>query len=136
VKRYGFLDQRSVYEALNMLRHAFLAAKDGKEVDKIIRAVLTFDERMRLGRRIQIAQRLRDGETFNQIVNILKVGNNTIHEVSRLMEENPEGYELINRREIKVEKTYRDKAYSEVGGSKLWFKPKVYSGFKRSDVKR
>ena len=55
MRRYKFLDKDSVFSALNRLRASFLAAKDGNDVEEIINALFTVDEKLRIGRRIQIA---------------------------------------------------------------------------------
>jgi uncharacterized protein YerC len=136
MRRYHFLDKNSIYETLNQLRNAFLAAKDGTEVDSIIKAVLTFDERMKIGRRLIIAQSLRQGQTFDEIVSTLNVGKSTVLQVENQMVNNPQGFKIIDRRDVKVEKSYSEKAYQSVGGSTLWHKPKVYSGITRKQIKR
>lgn len=136
MRRYHFLSKDSVYQALNKLRAAFLAAKDGSQVDEIIKTVLTHDERMKIGRRIQIAQMLKNGFTYAQIKEKLKVGPPTIRQVDQRMQQNPLGYQLIEAREEKVEKVYKSKAYEKIGGPKLIFKKRKYTGLKRKGVKR
>lgn len=126
----------AVYEALNKLRAAFLAAKDGGEVEKIIKGVLTHDERIKIGRRIQVAEMIKAGFTYEEIKNELKVGRHTIQETGRKISEFPFCFKLISERESRVEKEYRDKSYVKVGGPKMIFKRSVYTGFKRKDVKR
>lgn len=136
MKRYRFLDKTDVYEALNRLKDAFLAAKNGDEVEKIIKGLLTTDEKLKIGRRIIIAESLRSGLTIDEISKLLKVGKNTILHVSRLLDQQPEGFELIEKRRNIMEKTYKNKSYKKVGGSGLVFKRKVYGGFTRKEVKR
>src|SRR3989304_4344314 len=113
MRRYKRLDKRDILEALNELRNAFLAAKDGNEVDKIMDGLLTHDEKLRIGRRILIAGWLTSGFGIEEIVRQLKVGKNTVMHVSRRLEK-----------------------YRLVGGSQLVFKRKEYTGFKRKDVKK
>ena len=134
--RYKFLAKESVYEALNKLRAAFLAARDGNQVESIIKGLLTYDERMKLGRRIQIAQMIEDGYGHTEIVSELKVGSPTIRLVAKKMAEYPECFELINVRENKVEKTYKSRAYKKVGGPLKVYKSTEYTGYKRKDVER
>ena len=121
---------------MNRLRASFLAAKDGSDVEEIIKAILTHDERMKIGRRIQIAELIKQGVLYRQIAKELKVGLTTVLLVARKLDQNPTGYELIMDREEKVEKEYRRKAYEKTGGSKTIYKKKVYMGFTRKDVKR
>lgn len=130
------MQEEEIFEALNRLRDAFLAAKDGEEVEMIIKALLTHDEKMKIGRRILIAQYLKEGMGFDEITRTLKVGKNTIGSVIRSVEQFPLAFELIERRHLKVEKEYQNKKQKINGGSKLIFKKKEYSGFKRKDVAR
>lgn len=136
MRRYTFLSKDGVYGALNKLRAAFLAAKNGEEVDLIIFGVLTQDERLKVGRRIQIAQKLQDGMKYREIADELKVGLNTVEKVHTLLNTYPACYQLINRREEKVEKEYNRKAFVKTGGPKLVYKKTEHTGFKRKNVKR
>lgn len=136
MRRYSFLSKEAAYEALNRLRSAFLAAKDGDDVEEIIRGVLTSDERFKIGRRIQIAQLLRSGVSYEDIRSELKVGFTTINFVDRNLRDHPQAYDLVEEREEKVERTYKEKAYRKSGGSKLVFKKREYTGFTRKDVSR
>ena len=121
---------------MNRLRASFLAAKDGSDVEEIIKAILTHDERMKIGRRIQIAELIKQGVLYRQIAKELKVGLTTVLLVARKLDQDPTGYELIMDREEKVEKEYRRKVYEKTGASKMIYKKKVYMGFTRKDVKR
>lgn len=136
MRRYRFLEKEDIYEALNRLRDSFLAAKNGGDVEKIINCLLTSDEKLKIGRRVIIAENLHSGLTIDEISKLLKVGKNTILHVSRLLDQYPEGFELIERRRKVVEKTYKNNAYKKVGGSDLVFKRKSYTGFTRKDVNR
>lgn len=136
MRRYSFLTKDYVYEALNKLRAAFLAAKDGNEVEEIIKGVLTNDERLKIGRRIQIAQMLQARHTYKEIKDELKVGVQTIELVNRKINSHPTCYDLINKREEKVESVYKSRAYVKIGGPKLVHKKHIHTGFKRKDVNR
>ena len=136
MKRYRFLKKEDIYEALNRLRDSFLAAKDGEEVEKIIKGLLTSDERLKIGRRILIYEYLNSGYTMDEIRKFLKVGKNTVLHVARLLDQYPECFELIKRRREIVEREYKSKKYNTTGGSNLIFKRKEYSGFSRKNVKR
>lgn len=41
MRRYGFLQKSDVFEALNKVRDALLAAKDGNDVEQIMNGVLS-----------------------------------------------------------------------------------------------
>ena len=98
MRRYNYLDKRDVFEAFNELRNAFLAAKDGAEVDKITNGLLTHDEKLKIGRRILIDQWLISGFGIEEIRKQMKVGKNTVMHVSRRLEKYRDCFELIERR--------------------------------------
>jgi uncharacterized protein YerC len=136
MRRYKFLTKDSVHEALNKLRAAFLAAKDGEQVEEIIKGVLTTDEQMKIGRRIQIAEMLNNGITYREIKEELKVGITTILLVDSKLQQNKVWFDLIMNREEKVKREYKQKSYRLVGGSTKIFKSREYTGFKRKNVVR
>ena len=135
-RRYRNLTEEYIYNALNKLRASFLAARDGNDVEEIIKGILTYDERLKIGRRIEIAEMLRASFIYQEIATELKVGLNTISSVDKMMRQYPRCYELIKEREDKVEREYEGKTYESRGGSKMVFKRKAYTGFKRQDVSR
>ncbi|MEX0587269.1 MAG: Trp family transcriptional regulator [Patescibacteria group bacterium] len=136
MRRYNFLTKEGVYEALNRLRAAFLAAKDGHQVEDIIMSVLTHDERMKVGRRIQAAEMLATGATYEEVMDSLKIGRSTISFVERGLADHPSAFKLVNDRQMKVEEEFKSRAYRKSGGPKKVFKSIVYTGFSRKDVKR
>ena len=91
---------------------------------------------MKIGRRLQIAQLLNQGISYEEIKEQLKVGFTTINFVERSLRDHPDAYELINRREDKVEQEYKAGAYRRTGGSTLVFKRSEYTGLKRKDIHR
>ncbi|MBI2614037.1 MAG: hypothetical protein HYW62_04675 [Candidatus Levybacteria bacterium] len=136
MRRYKFLTKDDIYDAFNRLRDAFLAAKNGDEVEKIIKGLLTHDEKLKIGRRILVAEYIREGMGIDEIAKTLKVGKNTIMSVAKKLDENFLFLDLINKRRKKVENEYARKKYRLIGGPKLVFKKKEYTGFKRKDVDR
>ncbi len=136
MKRYKFLEKENVFEALNKLRSAFLAAKDGSEVNNIIKGILTSDERIKIGRRIIISQLLDDNQTYDQISKQYKIGKQTIIQVQKLKDKYPKCFDLINKREEKVENEYSKSAYEKVGYTRSLQRFPIYTGFKRKDVTR
>lgn len=130
------MGKEDVYEALNRVRDAFLAAKDGNEVEQIINGLLTHDEKLKIGRRVLISEYIKAGISFEAISRKLKVGRNTIASVMKNLDEHPKSFSLIDERIKKVKNTYGKRRYRTIGGSELIFKKKEYTGFKRKDVKR
>lgn len=136
MRRYNFLEKEQIFEALNKLRTAFLAAKDGSEVEEIIKGILTNDERIKIGRRILISQILDGDKTYEEIRREYKIGKQTILQIQRLKDKYPKCFEMINIREEKVENEYHDKAYVKRTNSLNWKNYIEVTGFKRKDVKR
>lgn len=136
MKRYHFLTDKDVYDALNRLTDVFLAAKDGNEVREIINGLLTEDEKIKIGRRVIVAELVKSDMKVRDVVQIGRIGGSTVSFVRRMEQAHPKCYELINARHTKMEKEYAAKKYSKSGGSKLVFKKKEYTGIKRSDIKR
>lgn len=136
MRRYDFLLKHEVYEALNKARDALLAAKDGNDVNELLEGLFTDEERLKIGRRIQIAEQIRLGSTYDEIIEDLHVGVGTINTVYKNLNSHPRCFKLIFERSNKVEKVYKDKRYRLVGGSQLVFKKKEYTGITRKDIKR
>lgn len=136
MRRYKFLTKEDIYDAFNRLRDAFLAAKNGSEVEEIIKGLLTHDEKLKIGRRILVAEYLREGMGIDEIAKTLKVGKNTIMSVAKKLDENSISFDLIDKRRKTVENAYQKKKYRLVGGPQLVFKKKEYTGFRRKDVGR
>lgn len=136
MRRYKNIQKEEIFTAWNRLRNALLAARDGNEVDEIMKALFTSEEKFQLGRRIMVVECLKQEMTNQEIRELLGVGMSTISHVSNRLNKYPRGFELIERRSRKVEKEYGSKKYQKTGGSKLVFKKKTYSGRTRKDVKR
>jgi len=137
MRRYKRLTKEEIFEAFNKVRDAFLAADDGNEVDEIISAVMTSEEKLKVGRRALASEYLESKSfTLDEIKNILKMGKSTLQAIARRMEMHPNGFKLINARSEKVESEYKKRKYRSVGGSTLIFKRKEYTGIKRKDIKR
>lgn len=83
MKRYDFLLKHEIYQALNKARDALLAAKDGNDVNELLEGLFTDEERLKIGRRIQIAEEIRLGRSYAEIIENLHVGVNTINTVYR-----------------------------------------------------
>lgn len=130
------MTKEDIYDAFNRLRDAFLAAKNGEEVEEIIKGLLTHDEKLKIGRRILVAEYIREGMGIDEIAKALKVGKNTIMFVAKKLDDNSLFFDLINKRRKKVEDEYNRKKYRFLGSSKLVFKKREYTGFKRKDVDR
>lgn len=130
------MNKESLYETTNRVRDAFLAAKNGREVNEVIDGLLTRDEQLRIGRRVLVAEYLIAGITIEEIEKTLKVGKATVINVGKSLEKHPECFKLLKLRGRRVEKEYGSKRYRLTGSSKLIFKRKEYAGFTKKDVER
>jgi len=86
----------------------------GREATKkFLKELLTESERIMLGRRVLIARKLLFGKTYNEIVEELGVGKDTIMKVSHWLDDQMPGYEEaimgLEREEQKREKDASDK---------------------------
>lgn len=125
-----------MYSALNKVRDALLAAKNGNEVNEILEGLFTDEERLQIGRRILVAEQLGLGFTHDEIASDLHVGKATISSVYKKLTANPACFQLILKRGKKVAQEYKAKRYKKVGGSQMVFKKKVYTGITRKDIRR
>jgi TrpR-related protein YerC/YecD len=78
---------------LDYLYTAVTSLKSREEVKFFLKDLLTESERIMLGRRILIAQRLLEGKTYDDIVRELGVGIDTIVRVHRWLADESNGYE-------------------------------------------
>ena len=99
---------------LDILYTAVSSLNSREEVKKFLRDLLTESERIMMGRRIIIAQRLLEDKSYLEIKRELGVGMDTIIRVHRWLEDDIDGYEKVVK---KLEKVFesrqekRDKAY-------------------------
>jgi len=99
---------------LDILYTAVSSLSSREEVKKFLRDLLTESERIMMGRRIIIAQRLLEDKSYLEIKQELGVGMDTVIRVHRWLEDDIDGYEKVVK---KLEKVFesrqekRDKAY-------------------------
>lgn len=80
----------SFYDAIN-------CAQNREELRFILRDLLTPDEIGMLAKRIEVALLLLEGQTFDQIVDDIKVSKDKINNVRHSLEIHGEGYKLIQK---------------------------------------
>lgn len=99
---------------LDVLYTAMSGLKSREEIKSFLRDLLTESERVMIGRRIIIAQRLLEEKSYDEIVRELRVGKDTIMRVHRWLEDETEGYEkAIKQLEkvLAVRQEKRDRTY-------------------------
>src|SRR3989338_8182216 len=91
---------------LDVLYTAITSLRSRDEVKKFLRDLLTESERIMIGRRIIIAQRLLEDKSYMEIKQELSVGVDTIMRVHKWLEDENYGYEETIK---KLEKEYKNR---------------------------
>lgn len=120
-QRYKNISDTSIRSALRKLRISFVSAKSKKDVDELIFGLLTHDERIKVGRRIQIAEMLLSGKTYLEIRDELGTGKGTVLNVLKKLDKYPQCYKLIISKDRKNKNLNKKNTR---GGSKQIFKLK------------
>ena len=87
------LDSNSKMEYLDLLWTSIVQLKTRDEVKQFFKDLLSESETIMLARRIEIAKRLLEGESYNNIAKELKVGKDTIGRVQGWLASGFGGYE-------------------------------------------
>ncbi|HEY4475087.1 MAG TPA: Trp family transcriptional regulator [Candidatus Paceibacterota bacterium] len=110
------VQKRDKIRYLDALYTSVSLIKGREEVKNFLRDLLTESERIMLGRRIIIAQKLLQEESYEQIARDLHVGTDTINRVHRWLADEASGYEQVvkklekelNTRQAKADSKYID----------------------------
>lgn len=87
------LSDKEVMRTLDALYTAASAVHGREAVKLFLRDLLTKSERIMLGRRIIIARKLINGESYREITKSLGVGQDTIIRVQKWLQDQMPGYE-------------------------------------------
>ena len=87
-KNYGLGDNMKLYEVLSKL-------KNEKEFETFFEDLCTFQEVEKMEQRVECAQMLLDGETYNQIIEKTDISSATLSRVSRCIQHGSGGYSKI-----------------------------------------
>lgn len=87
------LSEKEIVRTLDVLYTAASAVRGRSQMKLFLRDLLTKSERIMLGRRIIIAHKLIDGETYDDICASMKVGSDTVWRVQRWLNDQMPGYE-------------------------------------------
>ena len=94
---------------LDALYTAIESLKSREETKSFLRDLLTESERIMIGRRIIIAQKLLKDQSYEQIMREMKVGPDTIMRVHRWLEDENNSYEKVIKQ---LEKTFESRQKS------------------------
>lgn len=119
------LNKNEKIEYLDALYTAVESLKSRDEVKNFLRDLLTEGERIMVGRRIVIAKRLLNEESYEQIIREMKVGADTIMRVHRWLEDDVEGYEKAVKKLEKVLESRQEKI------NRAYVDPFSFQGLKR-----
>lgn len=87
------LKEKEVMHTLDALYTATSAMTGREAVKMFLRDLLTKSERIMLGRRILIARRILEGDTYDDITTSMKVGADTIARIEKWLQNKESGYE-------------------------------------------
>src|SRR3990167_795345 len=104
------IESKERMKYLDALYTAIESLKSREEVKSFLRDLLTESERIMIGRRIIIAQRLLQDQSYVEIKQELGVGVDTIMRVHKWLEDENYGYEETIK---KLEKEYKSRKWSE-----------------------
>jgi uncharacterized protein YerC len=122
------LSNKEQVETLDALYTA-ASSLDGRDAVKLfLKDLLTTSERVMLGRRILIAQKLLAGEGSRVISHDLKVGMDTIYRVQRWLDDQQPGYEQAIR---EMEKTFEKRKLTPGGIDKKRYATEIMYRLKK-----
>ena len=104
------LKEEDRIKSLDALYTSISALKTRDDIKSFLRDLLTEGERIMIGRRILIAQRLLRDEPYNQIMREMKVGPDTITRVDKWLSDQNLGYEKAIHA---LEKAFKSRKKSE-----------------------
>lgn len=108
------LSEKEVIRTLDTLYTAASAVQGRAAIKLFLRDLLTQSERIMLGRRIIIARKLIQGESYSSIIESLGVGPDTIYRVQKWLNDQMPGYEqAIAGLEEEFNKRQEKKLYAQ-----------------------
>ena len=119
------IESKERMKYLDALYTAIESLKSREEVKSFLRDLLTESERIMIGRRIIIAQRLLQDQSYDQIMKEMRVGPDTIMRVHRWLEDDNWGYEKVIKN---LEKVFESRFKSK---DKEYYDPLSFKGLKR-----
>lgn len=87
------LSKEDKIKFLDALYTATSTLKTRDDMKRFLRDLLTESERIMIGRRIVIAHKLLNNEPYDQIVETMKAGKDTIAKIDRWLQDETRGYE-------------------------------------------
>lgn len=120
------LSSKDRIKYVDTLYTAMAGLHSQEEIRNFLKDLLTEGEKIMIGRRILIAQRLLEDKSYNEIVKELKVGADTIMRIHRWLEDESDGYEKAVKniqKGFKPKKNYLEKS-SPVPYSFDWLRKK------------
>jgi len=107
------LNNEEKIKSLDALYTSISALKSREDIKNFLRDLLTEGERIMIGRRILIAQRLLKDEPYNQIMKEMRVGPDTIARVDKWLSDQNKGYEKAVSELDKIIKSRRKSEFKD-----------------------
>lgn len=123
------LGEKERIKTLDALYTAASSLKGRDAVKRFLRDLLTESERVMLGRRILIAQKLLMGSTYREVARSLGVGRDTVRTVQNWLEDQMPGYEEAIKGMEREYDARRKKHSRPEFGTLSWLKKKYPVNF-------
>ncbi len=104
-KRY--VDPKDFGHYVNNLWSAFTLMDDKEDIRSLFKDLFTHTEYKMFAKRLEIARRLLDGQTYQEIGEALKVTSRTINTVSNILSSSGEGLRKADFKLKNLEKKYQ-----------------------------
>lgn len=121
------LDSDSKMKYLDLLWTSISQLETRDEVKQFFRVLLSESEAIMLARRIEVAKRLIEGQSYDQISNELKIGTDTISHIQQWLAIGSGGYEkAVEGFEKEIDKRFNkfSKSEDDVPFSFSWIRKK------------
>lgn len=103
------IDPKEMGYYINNLWAVFTLLFSKEQVRALFKDLFTHTEYKMVAKRLEIARRLIDGQTYETIMNDLKVTEHTISTISNILERDGEGFRIAHKLLEELEKDYQRK---------------------------
>jgi uncharacterized protein YerC len=104
------LDPSEMAYYVNSLWNAFTLMESKEEVRDFVKDLFTHTEYKMFAKRLEIARRLLEGETYESIRKALNVSDRPINFINNLIANSGKGFKSAHQKLTALEKSYQEKA--------------------------
>ena len=119
------VDPELMSSYVNNLWSVFAMIKGKDDIKLLFKDLFTHTEYKMFAKRLEIARRLLEGETYESIMDHLKVTERTISAVSNILERAGQGFRLASQKIEQIEKEFqrnRANRQNRLERRNLWYK--------------